>query len=185
MSFVQGGGIGDALAALFSGKRIDEEMRRADQARGHGRGGLDGQQLIHQGGVNTASKLRQRFRQDEVILWTVEVHFYEATGIHDGHVRAQPLADGFIRRAHFVFKQLQGQQDARRDRAAPPIGAFGKAAGKALLNSCDQLGPGKRIGPPTDGIGLGNDIGNLEPGPLPLSQCCRWRNRRIVSPPSG
>jgi hypothetical protein len=44
------------------------------------------------------------------------------------------------------------------------MGAFGKAAGKALLNGVDQLGPGKCISPLADGIGFGDDVGNLEPG---------------------
>jgi hypothetical protein len=167
LGFVQGGRISDALAALFRGKGIDEEMRRADQALVHGRGGLHGQQFIPQGGVNTASKLRQRFRQDKVLLRTIKVHFYKATGIHDGHVSAQPLADGFIGGAHFVFEQRQGQQEARWDRRATTLGALREAAGNASLNSCDQLGPGKRISPPTDGIGVGNDSGNLEPGAAP------------------
>ena len=74
------------------------------------------------------------------------------------------MADILIRSAHFVFEQLQGQQDACRDRVATTVGAFGEAAGKALLNSFDQLGPGKCIGPLADGIGFGDDISNLEPG---------------------
>lgn len=164
LCLVQGGCIRDALAALFSGKGIDEEMRGANQALVHSRSGLDSQQLIHQGVVQTTAKLRQGFGQDKVLLRTIELHFVEATRIHDCHVGAQPLADGFIRSADFVFEQLQGQQDACRDRVAPPSGAFGEATGAALLNSLDQLGSGKCISPLADRIGFGNNLGNLESG---------------------
>ena len=70
-----------------------------------------------------------------------------------------------------MFEQLQCQQDACRDRVATTIGAFGEAAGKAVLNGFDQLGPGKGIGPLADGISFGDDSGKLELGPLPRSQC--------------
>ena len=88
MSLVQGGGIGDALTALFRGKGIDEEMRWADQALLHRGSGLDSQQFIHQGLVEAAAKLGQGFGQDKVLLRTIEMYFCEATGIHDGHIRA-------------------------------------------------------------------------------------------------
>jgi hypothetical protein len=120
LSLVQGGRIRDALAALCRGKGIDEEMRGADQALAHRGGGLERQQLIHEGVIQTTAKLRQGFGQDKVLLRTIESHFVEATRIHDGHVGAQPLADGFIRSAHFVFEQFQGQQDACGDRGAKP-----------------------------------------------------------------
>jgi hypothetical protein len=109
LSLVQRGGIGDSLAALFRGKGIDQEVGRAHKALGHSGSGLEGHQLIPQGLVETASKLRQSFGQDEVILGAGELHFFKATGIHDCHVSAPALADGFIRGAHFVFEQLQRQ----------------------------------------------------------------------------
>ena len=164
MGLVQRRGIGDTLTPLLRGEGIDEQMGRTDKALVHRGSGLDGPQLIHQGLVDTAAKLRQGFGQDKVLLRTIKLHCVEATGIHDRYVGAQPLADGFIRRAHFVFEQLQCQQDTCRDRVATPMGAFGKAAGKALLNGVDQRGPGKCIGPLADGIGFGDDVGNLEPG---------------------
>ena len=164
MRLVPRGGIGDPLAALFRGKGVDQEVGRAHQAFFHRSRRLDRNEFIHQGLVETASKLGQGFGQNKVILGAGDLHFFEATGIHDCHVSAQAFADGFIRGAPFVFEQLQREQDARRDRAAATMGAFGEAAGNALLNGCDQLGPGTRIGPPTDGIGFGDDIGNLEAG---------------------
>jgi hypothetical protein len=71
-------------------------MGGADKALVHRGSGLDGQQLIEQGIVHTAAKLRQGFGQDKVLLRTIELHFVEATGIHDRYIGAQPLADGFI-----------------------------------------------------------------------------------------
>jgi hypothetical protein len=37
-------------------------MSRADQPFLHGRCGLDGHKLIHQGGIDAAAKLRERLR---------------------------------------------------------------------------------------------------------------------------
>jgi hypothetical protein len=37
----------------------------------------------------------------------------------------------------------------------------------SVLNRFDQLGPRKCIGPLADGIGVGNDSGNLKPGAAP------------------
>jgi hypothetical protein len=164
LRLVQGGRLRDALAALGSGQGIDEERRGADQALVHRGGGLERQQLIHEGVLQTTAKLRQGFGQATVLLRTSEVHFVEATRLHDGHVGAQPLADGCIRSAHCVFEQCQGQQDAWWDRGAPPRGAFGEAPGAALLNGLDQLGPGKGISPWADRMGFGNNISNLQAG---------------------
>lgn len=64
MRFVKSGRIRDALAALCSGKGIDEEMCWTDQPLVHRGGGLESQQLIYQSVVHTAAKLRQSFGQD-------------------------------------------------------------------------------------------------------------------------
>jgi hypothetical protein len=118
----KGGRIRDALAALGSGKGIDEERRGADQALVHRGGALERQQLIHEGVIQTTAQLRQGFGHDKVLLRTIEGHCVEATRLHDCHVGAQPLTDGFVRSAHCVFEQCQGQPDACRERVAP-IGA--------------------------------------------------------------
>src|SRR5688572_684386 len=57
LSFIEGGGIGDALRALFTRKRIDDEMRRADEPLLHGGGSLDGDELVHERLVNASAKL--------------------------------------------------------------------------------------------------------------------------------
>ena len=119
MSLLPRGGIGDALTALFRREGIHQEMRRADEARLHGRSGLHSQQLVHQRLVKTAATLRQGFGQDKGLLRMLELHCGKATRIHDGDIGTQPLADGFIRCPHFVFEQLQGQQDTGRERVTP------------------------------------------------------------------
>jgi hypothetical protein len=137
---------------------------RAHQALSHRGSGVEGHQLIQQGHVETASPLGQGVGQNPILVGAGALRFFAATGRHDCPVSTPALADGSIRGAHCVFAPLQREQDTRRDRAAATMGAFGEAAGHALLNGCDQLGPGKRIGPPTDGLGFGDDVGNLEAG---------------------
>lgn len=62
MRFVQRGGIGDPLAALFRGEGIHAQMGGADQTLISCSRSLDGHHLIQQGLVKTAPKLRQGFR---------------------------------------------------------------------------------------------------------------------------
>ena len=96
MGLVQCCGIGDALAALFTRKRVDDEMGRADQPCVHRGSGLDGNQFIHQGLVNTRAKLTQRFGQHKVGLRGLGLVVSQATGIHDSEVGTQTVADVFI-----------------------------------------------------------------------------------------
>ena len=60
LCFIQRGGIRDTLTPLFAREGIDDEMRRTDQALLHGGGGLNGDQLIHEGLVYPAAKLAER-----------------------------------------------------------------------------------------------------------------------------
>jgi hypothetical protein len=160
LRLVKRGGVGDPLAPLLSGKGIDEQMRRADQPRRHGSGGLDGQQFIDQGLVEPAAKLGQRFGQHKVCLRAVEVDVFDATGIHHRQVGTQPLADGSVGGAHFVFEQLQRQQQACWNRPTTTRRAVGETPGNAFVDGLDHLSPGKRIAPWADGIGFGDDVGN-------------------------
>ena len=68
-------------------------MRWADQPFVHGCGRLNGEQLIHEGLVNAAAKLAEGLGQDKVGLRRIELILTEATGIHDGKVRAQAMTD--------------------------------------------------------------------------------------------
>jgi hypothetical protein len=72
LSFIQRGGIGDALRALFTRKGVDDEMSRADQFRFHSRGGLDGDELVQERLVYAAAKLAQGGGQHKVVLRGVD-----------------------------------------------------------------------------------------------------------------
>ena len=60
LRLIQGGGIGDPLAPLFTREGVDDEMGWADKTFVHRRRRLDGDQLIHEGLVNAAAKLAER-----------------------------------------------------------------------------------------------------------------------------
>ena len=59
LCFIQGGRIGDPLAALFTGEGVDDEMGGADQPLFHRGRRLHGDQLIHERLVNAATKLTE------------------------------------------------------------------------------------------------------------------------------
>lgn len=88
MSPVKRVGVVNALAALLGGEGIDQEMSRADEPLVHGRGGLDRDQFIHQRLVHAATKVGQSLGQDKMGLAAVRLHLCDATGIHDGEIRA-------------------------------------------------------------------------------------------------
>ena len=73
MRFIQRGGIRDTLTPLFARKGIDDKMRRTDEALLHGGSGLDSDQFIHEGLVNTAAKLAQRLGSHKVGLRGIDL----------------------------------------------------------------------------------------------------------------
>ena len=162
MRFIQRGGIGDPLAALFTRKGIDDEMGRADQTFLHGGRGLDGDQLIHERLVNAAAKLAEGLGQHKVGLGGIDLVLPEATGVHDGKVGAQAVADILIGGAQFMLEQLQSQQDADGHGPSATRGAFGEACGKTLLDGADQRRPGKGIGPLADGMGVRHKVSDVQ-----------------------
>ena len=106
MRLIQGGRIRDALAALFARKGIDDEMRWTDQPFVHSGGRLNGDELIHKGFVKAAPKLTERLRQHEVGLGGIDLILAEATGIHDGKVGTQALADILVGGPQLMLEQL-------------------------------------------------------------------------------
>lgn len=104
MCLVERGRIGDPLAALFSGEGIDKEMGRTDESLGHRGHCLDGQQFLHQSRVNTAPELCQHFGQHKVGLGRVGLHLCNATGVHDGKVGPQTVANLFVGSAQLMFE---------------------------------------------------------------------------------
>jgi hypothetical protein len=157
-------GSGAPWAAWLSGKGLDDEMRRADQPFIHGRSGLESQQVIDQGLVETAAKLGEGFGQYTVGLRAVELDMFSATGMHHCPSSTQPLAKGFIGGAHCMFEPLQSQQHTRWNGVATAGGMFGETPGNALLDGLDHLRPGKCIAPLANGIGFGHHVGNPSAG---------------------
>ena len=104
MCFIQCGGIGDPLAALLTREGIDDEMGGADKALLHRSGCLDGDQLIHERLVDTATKLAEGLGEHKVHLRARGLVLTQATGVHHGKVRAQAVADVLIRSTQFVFE---------------------------------------------------------------------------------
>jgi len=101
---IQRGGVGDPLTALFTRKRIDDEMSGADQSLLHGCSGLDGDEFVHEGLVNATAKLAQGGRQHKVDLRRIDAVLPQATGLHDGEVRAQTTADLLIGGPQFMLE---------------------------------------------------------------------------------
>src|SRR6266705_158502 len=88
----------------------------------------------------------------------------EATGIHDGKVGAQALADILIGGAEFMLEQLQGEQDAEGNGPSTTGGLFRKPLVETLLDGTDQRRPGKGVRPLTDGMHDGYKISDLQVG---------------------
>jgi hypothetical protein len=101
--------ISDALTALFTGEGVDHEMGGADSPLLHGSSGLDGEEFLHQGVIDTAAKPGQRLRQDKMGLCAVGLDRSKATSVHDRKIGAQAMANLFIRSAQFVFEQFQSE----------------------------------------------------------------------------
>ena len=104
LCLIQRGGIGDPLAALLTREGIDDEMRGANKALFHRGSCLDGDQLIHERLVDTATKLAEGLGEHKVDLRARGLVLTQATGVHHGKVRAQAVADILIRPAQFVFE---------------------------------------------------------------------------------
>lgn len=68
MRLIQRGGIGDPLAALFTREGINDEMGGTDKALLHRGRCLDGDQLIHERGIDAATKLAEGLGQHKVHL---------------------------------------------------------------------------------------------------------------------
>src|SRR6266545_7222305 len=137
-------------------------MGGTDETSFHRGGSLDGDELIHQSLVKTATKLTERLREDKVSLRARRLVLLESTVVHHGKVRAQAVADGLIGSAHFMFEQLQSQQYSDWHRGSSTWGTCGEACGKTALNGRHQSSPGKGIGPLANGMGVRHKVGHLQ-----------------------
>src|SRR5712691_2858780 len=88
----------------------------------------------------------------------------EATGIHDGKVGPQAMADILIGGPQFMLEQLQGEQDAEGNGPSTTEGFFRKPLVETLLDGADQRRPGKGVSPLTDGMHDGYKISDLQAG---------------------
>src|SRR5215510_12117925 len=139
-------------------------MRRAEQPFVHGSGRLDGDEIIYQAFINAPTKLAEGLGEHKVGLGGIDLILTEATGIHDGKVGPQALADLLIRGAQFMLQQLQGEQDADGHGSATTGGFFRKPLVETLLNGADERGPGKGVRPLPDGMQDGDKICDLQAG---------------------
>jgi hypothetical protein len=157
-----GGRIRDALAALFTRKGIDDEMRWTDQSLVHSGRRLNGDELVREGFVNAATKLAERLRQHKVGLGGIDLILAEATGIHDGKVGPQAMADILVGGTQFMLEQLQGEQDADGHGPSATRGLFREPCVETLLDGTDQSRPGKRIRPLANGMCLRHKVCDVQ-----------------------
>ena len=97
-------------------------------------------------------------------LCRIDLILTEATGIHDGKVGPQPMADILIGGSEFMLQQLQGEQDAARHGPSTTWGLFREPLVKTLLDGTDEHRPGKGVRPLPDGMHDGDKIGDLQVG---------------------
>ena len=105
MGFLQRGGIGDTLTPLCTRKGIADERRRTDKALLHGGSGLESNEVIHEGCINTATKRTEGLGEHTVGLRGIALIVAEATSLHDGQVGAHARADLLIGGTQFMLEQ--------------------------------------------------------------------------------
>jgi hypothetical protein len=91
----------------------------------------------------------------------IDLRVAEATGIHDGKVGAQAMADILIGGAQFMLEQLQREQDADGHGTPTTLGCGGEALVKTLLDGAHQRCPGNGIGPLTEGMRFRYKVGDV------------------------
>jgi hypothetical protein len=160
-------GIRDALATLLSWERIDEDMGWAHEPLIHGGSGLNGEEFLHEALIEASPKRAEGFGIDKIGLITLGLDLADASGIHDGKIGAKSVADRLIRTGEFMFEQLQSQQDSNGDTWSPASGFLRKATVKALFDGGHECLPRKSIGPKPNGMGIGDELGDLKGGAGP------------------
>ena len=164
LGFIQRGGIGDPLTALFAWEGITDEVRWADQALRHGGSSLDGNELIHKGLVKAAAKLTESLGQDKMGLRGMHLVLLETTGIHDGKVGSQAMADLLIGGSQCMLEQLQGEQGTDGHGPSTTRGGFREPFLETLLDGADESHPGKGVRPLPDGMHDRDKICDLQGG---------------------
>lgn len=108
MRLLQGGGLGDPWAPWCTREGVDDERDWADQTFGHRRRRLESAQLLHAGLVHAAATRAARLGSPNVGLRGIDLRVSEATGIHDGNVGAQAMADILIGGAQVMCAPRHG-----------------------------------------------------------------------------
>jgi hypothetical protein len=139
-------------------------MGWADQALLQRGRSLHGEQRIHECLVNAAAKLTESFGEDKVPLRRIALGVSEATGVHDGKIGPQAMADSLIGGPEFMREHLQGAQDADGHGPSTTRGLWGKPCGETLLDGADERRPGKGVSPLTHGMHDGDKISHLQAG---------------------
>ena len=112
-------------------------MRWTDQPLVHSSGRLNGDEFIHEGFVNAATKLAERLRQHKVGLGGIDLILAEATSIHDRKVSTQAMADILVGGTQLMLEQLQGEQDADGHGPSATQGVFREPGVETLLDGTD------------------------------------------------
>jgi hypothetical protein len=94
----------DAWAVLVTGKRVDSEVRRADQPVLQRGRCLDRQQFRHQGLVEPTATLGEPCREYERLLGSIHLDRCDPTGRHHGQVGPQPAADRLVRTGQLLLQ---------------------------------------------------------------------------------
>jgi hypothetical protein len=94
----------DSLAALLAGKGIDYQVRGTHQALLYGRRGLEGQQFVHQGGVEATTKLGKYLGEHEVPLGALDPDLPNPARIHHRQVGPQLATDLLIGTVQLMFE---------------------------------------------------------------------------------
>jgi hypothetical protein len=124
---------------------------------------LDGDEILHELFIHTAAKLAQGLGQDKVGLRGIDLIVSKATGVHNGKVGPQAIADLFIRGAQFMLEQLQGQQDADGHGPSATRGFCREPLVETLLDGADEP-PREGVRPLPNGMHNGDKIGDLQGG---------------------
>jgi hypothetical protein len=117
-----------------------------------------------------------------MVLRGIDLIVLEATGIHDGKVGPQAMADILIGGTQFMLEQLQGAQDAEGNGPSTTGGFFWKPLVETLLDGADQRRPGKGVRPLTDGMHDGDKIRDLQAGSgttQPMLEITNKAHRRL------
>lgn len=162
MGLLQGAGIGDALAALFTGKGVDHEVRGAHQPvfpRGRR---LDGQEFRHQGRVQAAPQVGEYVWQHQMRLGTIPLDRGKPAGIHHGQVGPHPATELFISAAQLLLQEFQRPSDPGRNSGTSTGRGFREPLGQRAVNGRPQGRPRQRLGPWADRVRLGDEVGHLQ-----------------------